>query len=156
MAGEGRDLLCRLALAGRAEGTFRLSRVPAMTQTMSAHHYVQLTQEIPGAFALEFVLFLFLKKRNKNWTQNVLNQERIQHQMFLFVLIWIFLKALSKISCSFYVIFIVNTGNRILPLDGFQGKRQNKTTKHCMFLFNGTDFYHVRVRVEFKMLLIWE
>lgn len=76
--------------------------------------------------------------------------------MFLFALIWIFLKALSKIPCSFYVVFIVNTGNRIPPLDGFQGKRLNKTTKHFMFLFNGTDFYHVRVRVEFKMLLIWE
>ena len=31
MAGEGRDVMCRLALAGCAEGTFRLSRVPAMT-----------------------------------------------------------------------------------------------------------------------------
>ena len=32
---------------------------------MSAHHYVQLTQEIPGAFALEFVLFLKKKKKKK-------------------------------------------------------------------------------------------
>lgn len=76
--------------------------------------------------------------------------------MFLFTLIWIFLKALSKIPCPFYVIFIVNTGNGILPLDGFQGERLHKTTKHFMFLFNSTDFYHVRVKVEFKMLLIWE
>lgn len=58
-AEEGMRSLCRLVLAGHTEETFSLSGVPSMTWTMSADYYCQLTQEILGTFALEFLSFFF-------------------------------------------------------------------------------------------------
>lgn len=56
-AEQSMSLWYRFAMARHLKSAFRLFG----TRAMSAHHFTQLTEEIPGAFALEFLFFYFFK-----------------------------------------------------------------------------------------------